>query len=198
LPRKLIVSSKPHRKFTLIDTIVLVAATAGGMALVRSSGREFKISADMEGWLWYAVLIRQGIGLSHYFLITWGPALLVIRLLPPRPMLRKVWRQPGTIACCATILAVSLQAPIFLVLVGGMDAREAFLKGFLTDSYFMGAQDIAAVVFSVLGSWLTLVLIGWWRPQPDWIDRLGRFLGFAWIVEYVIAQSNELLLALVP
>ena len=31
------------------------------------------------------------------------------------------------------------------------------------------------------GAWLTLLLAGWWRPEPTWIDRFGRALGAAWL-----------------
>jgi hypothetical protein len=35
---------------------------------------------------------------------------------------------------------------------------------------------------AVAGAWLILLLAGWWRPEPSWIDRLGRVLGLGWIV----------------
>ena len=31
------------------------------------------------------------------------------------------------------------------------------------------------------GSWLTLSLNRRWRPEPTWLDRLGRALGLYWI-----------------
>jgi hypothetical protein len=36
--------------------------------------------------------------------------------------------------------------------------------------------------WAVVVSWLTLALIGRWRPEPSWVDRWGRVLGFTWIV----------------
>ncbi len=31
-------------------------------------------------------------------------------------------------------------------------------------------------------TWLLLVLGRRWRPEPGWIDRAGRLLGWSWIV----------------
>ena len=42
----------------------------------------------------------------------------------------------------------------------------------------------------VAGAWLVLLLAGWWRPEPSWIDRSGRVLGFLWIVPYLIYHAE--------
>jgi hypothetical protein len=36
--------------------------------------------------------------------------------------------------------------------------------------------------FAVAGVWLALLLVGRWKAEPSWIDRLGRALGCLWIV----------------
>ena len=33
------------------------------------------------------------------------------------------------------------------------------------------------VGFAVLGSWLTLLLMGCWRPSVDWFDRIAQAMG---------------------
>jgi hypothetical protein len=43
---------------------------------------------------------------------------------------------------------------------------------------------------AVAGAWLVLALAGWWRPEPGWIDRLGRVLGFLWIVPYLVYHAD--------
>jgi hypothetical protein len=189
-------NTEPTRKLTLLDMMVLTAATATGMALMRLCGRRFQMLPQAKDWHWHAAIILQGIWLSWYFLTAWGPALFVIRLLPPRPRLRKVLRQPGTVACYAMILPLSVQATTFIILTAKernetawARAEVAFERGFLMHPYFMGEQDAGLVVFSVVGAWLTLVLTGRWRPERNWIDRAGRFLGFAWIAGYVITRS---------
>jgi hypothetical protein len=187
-------NTESTRKLTLLDTMILTAATATGMALMRSCGRGFQM--EPKDWHWPAAIILQGTWSSWYFLTAWGPALLVIRLLPPRPRLRKVLRQPGTVACYAMILPLSVQATTFVILTAKEETDAAFMKGFLTQPYFMGEQDAGLVVFSIVGAWLTLVLTGRWRPERNWIDRAGRFLGFAWIAGYVITRSWVVLIAL--
>jgi hypothetical protein len=36
--------------------------------------------------------------------------------------------------------------------------------------------------FGVVVAWITLVLVGRWRPEPTWLDRLGRAVGIVWIL----------------
>jgi hypothetical protein len=33
----------------------------------------------------------------------------------------------------------------------------------------------------VLVAWLVLVLNNMWRPEPSWVDRLGRAMGAFWV-----------------
>ena len=35
--------------------------------------------------------------------------------------------------------------------------------------------------WAVAVSWLTLALTGRWHPEPSWVDRWGRVLGWTWI-----------------
>ncbi len=46
------------------------------------------------------------------------------------------------------------------------------------------------VAAAVAGAWVVLVFAGWWRPEPNWIDRSGRVLGFLWIVPYLIYRAD--------
>ena len=41
---------------------------------------------------------------------------------------------------------------------------------------------------AVIGGWLGLRLAGRWRPDPGWIDRLGRILGWTWIATFLFEQ----------
>jgi hypothetical protein len=40
--------------------------------------------------------------------------------------------------------------------------------------------------FAVAGAWLALALGGRWRPEPSWIDRLGRAVGWLWIAALMV------------
>jgi hypothetical protein len=46
------------------------------------------------------------------------------------------------------------------------------------------------VAAAVAGAWFVLALAGWWRPEPSWIDRAGRVVGFLWIVPYLVYHSG--------
>jgi hypothetical protein len=46
------------------------------------------------------------------------------------------------------------------------------------------------VAAAVAGAWFVLAVAGWWRPQPTWIDRLGRAAGFLWTVPYLVYHAN--------
>jgi hypothetical protein len=36
--------------------------------------------------------------------------------------------------------------------------------------------------FAVAGAWLSLLLAGRWQSEPSWVDRLGRAIGWLWLV----------------
>ena len=51
----------------------------------------------------------------------------------------------------------------------------------------MAIMDPNRIVFTVAGAWLALALSRSWRPEPCWIDRIGRILGICWFVETACA-----------
>ena len=51
----------------------------------------------------------------------------------------------------------------------------------------MAIVDFYRIVFTVAGAWLALALSRSWRPEPCWIDRIGRILGICWFVETACA-----------
>lgn len=40
---------------------------------------------------------------------------------------------------------------------------------------------------AILSSWATLALSRRWRPQPTWLDRVGRVVGVAWLQVGVVS-----------
>jgi hypothetical protein len=49
------------------------------------------------------------------------------------------------------------------------------------------------VAVAVAATWITLAIVGRWRPERTWDDRLGRSLGVVWIVFYLCAPLHVLL-----
>jgi hypothetical protein len=87
----------------------------------------------------------------------------ILRLRPPRPALQSLVRQPGFVCCLGVIVAT-------LVLV---DLKWIGLGG--------ATPGVTAVAF-VLLLWPVLGLPPW-RPESTWVDRLGRAVGWGWLVE---------------
>jgi hypothetical protein len=43
-------------------------------------------------------------------------------------------------------------------------------------------------VIAVAATWLALAIVGRWKPEKAWDDRIGRFIGVLWIVFYLGSQ----------
>ena len=46
---------------------------------------------------------------------------------------------------------------------------------------FLALQMMGMAGLAVAAAWLGVALAGRWRRPEDWIDRLGRILGWGWI-----------------
>lgn len=109
-------ASAPHRRFTIADGMVLIAASAFGMLLAR---------AVLPGLQSLTAAIRSTLGsglgpfqISHWWAQELGSCLVVplmlatiaLRLRGPRPPWRRVAVQPGFAAClaCAASLVPGL------------------------------------------------------------------------------------------
>jgi hypothetical protein len=151
-------ATPPCRNPNVADLMILVAATAAGLT----------------GYL----QVRDWRTAASFLLTAWSLALIAIRLRGPRPRLRRVFRQPGMVACCVAILA---SAAIILDLIGlqiHLYISENFI--YYGMSVFSN-RTIANCGFGIAAAWLSLALAGCWRPEPGWIDRTGRLLGICWI-----------------
>lgn len=149
----------PKRRFTLLDAMFLVAATAIALAASRASVPEVRrMEREIAGaWTCLATL-------------SW--AVLCLRLKRPRPDLRRLMSRPGHATCVAASLTTVLTVVLCAI---------AYIKGELSGNSgfrFSDAPVIGAVATApaVMASWLLMALSGRWRLEIDWIGRLGRFL----------------------
>lgn len=114
------------------------------------------------------------------------PAFIPLRLLPPRPSIRRVMRQPGMAACCAATLVI-------VVGTGAGFAQAILRRSMYPDRPILGLlqkfQSDTGLPMgpAVAATWAALILSGTWRPERSWIDRLGRAAGVFWIV-FVLFQ----------
>lgn len=159
---------QPARKLSILDGMILVAATAIGLALAR-----WVISIEPSGsWHGYIQWLPP-------ILLCWSAATLAIRLRPPRPSLRRVFRQPGAASLVMALVVFFLWSNLILLL---------YLKSGAFDLAFATVPTGSAVVASWAVQWLS----GAFRPEPGVIDRLGRLLGLAWVIVMVLFLYDAL------
>lgn len=116
-----------ERPFSVADGLVLIGATAVGLALVRDWGTPGWCSERM-GLLWGQTLsparrILHSAEVAASWTIPFGMsltvALAILRLRQPRPPIRRIARQPGAVACFAALTAVAFrlgEEALYLVL----------------------------------------------------------------------------------
>ncbi len=192
------------RKFLLSDAIVLVAATAVGLAMVKpyhatlpalNWGPPYPFDRPFAGWiknLWFCLV------LAAPFAVVWTLAILGLRLRRPRDRWSRLIRQPGLVAglMAALVLAVRLVGFATMCVrvigqprlwiwtakyAGGGGAWVGWPPGYLlfeTDHFL---DTMAMIGVAVAASWMLLLASGRWRSERSWIDRAGRALGWFWI-----------------
>ncbi len=183
----------PRRRFRLLDAMILVAATAAGCALSQSVCHALvgdlswetlpeiwnpPYQSSLTGW---DVLEERAILVACLTMppvLIWTLALIPIRLVGPRPPFRRLARQPGIMAACATMMAIAFIGLQFVagLTVIGWDSTWDLVLGY--SAPFVPTS----IGLAVSVSWMTLLVVRRWCAEPSWVDRLGRALGVFWIV----------------
>ncbi|MDB5353045.1 MAG: hypothetical protein JWN86_4292 [Planctomycetota bacterium] len=173
------------RKFTLGDAMILVASTALAALAIRATlpapfvfARQFLTTPGVR--MRAFVAIRYGLSALIPILAALTSAVVAIRLRWPRPRLRRVARQPGTVACTIATMAAALEAGW----IGGLLAVGSPLISPATVFVVL----VNPVGFAVAAAWTALSMAGQWRPEIDWVDRVGRLCGAAWIGVAVVSD----------
>lgn len=174
------------RKFRLSDAMILLA----GAALALSAGSHLLVLlAEMLGRLCREVMAHRADVVANWplfwgathdslrntlwyafqvvemFLFGMTPAFFAIRLRRPRPPLRTLLRQPGTVAGLAMVFGLFWGTGGLLWSFPGMvDTMTA---------------APTAVGGAVAIGWIAVALSRWWKPEAGWVDQIGRVLGCA-------------------
>jgi hypothetical protein len=188
-----------HRRLTIVDGVVMTASMAVALSISRLYTQ---VVLEFPGWglrpgmslmeVWYWVYRRNCMLLVSSIIL--AAALLALRMRQPRPRFRRLMRQPGTVACWAIVFVVVLRG--LGVLEGTVLARIAGLKwhqlvfdldgidwGYYPALVFSEAENVAPqMCLAVAVSWVLLLVSGQWRPEPSWIDRMGRALGMYYVL----------------
>jgi hypothetical protein len=157
-----------HRRFTILDAMILIVGLGIGMVWVI---RDLQL-VDRYRLTKPGGPIRSWIDDEIPLLITpVTTALLATRLKSPLPTRRRLFREPGFVACAAA--GFMLLSTAFLGLLFALASRAELWWNFkIYQTYWM--RDVAP---AVAGAWLLLLVSGRWRSERTWDDRLGRCLG---------------------
>jgi hypothetical protein len=166
-----------HRQWTTIDSMVLVAATGIGLVGVRENYRTAGFAWGFPG----QTNIRWGASLAQITMLAWSVALLVIGHNRRSGPIWRMLRSPGLSACAFGLIGAAY--PLLLSRLQGLllSARGLPLP-YREPILYEVSQTYISCGYFILISWLTLVATGVWRPSPGWDDRIGRFVGLAWVV----------------
>ncbi len=187
------------RKFALADAMILVAGTTLPLASGSLLGNTIVLLFDsfprvcvqaashrnyaFEQWPVFWAVVRfpliqclwRACKVAQIYLYAMTLIFFVLRLKRPRPAMRKLLRQPGTVACLAIVFG--------LVCVSGyLDYFFFYFKSHMHLTPFVGVGGTVAV------AWVILSLSGTRQPEAGWIDRIGRFLGYAAICLALVFQ----------
>jgi hypothetical protein len=157
------------RPFTLFDGMIVIGVAAVGFATYRGS-----LEYGNDWYQWVEMCVE-----AFLLLATW--LVVIFRFRRPRPSLRRMARQPGAVACFAIVAmhvsqmgedqAYRLIYGNFRIIPGIGSLIWIFLSGF---------EVVLSAVVPIC--WALLLAGRRWRPEPGWIDSLGRWIGWAWIV----------------
>jgi hypothetical protein len=157
--------------------MLLVAAAAIGIVGIGNCVTQIRtLHFDLRNLVNWLVLASP-------LLMSVSLALAAARLLPPRPRLSEVFRQPGFAASWVMCLFACLGA-LKMVIMNPQALRQldAFLQLFNFLYFWPTVSQSGA---GIIVAWITLVSVGCWQAEPSWIDRSGRALGVFYITAFL-------------
>jgi len=190
-------SDSPRMRPTLLDLAVLVASIAAGLALLRwrlafaDVLKFFASISDAPPWEWsarvFSVRLSGLLDLAFPCALTGTVGVLALRLIPPRPPLHGLARQPGFVAC-SVFLAVAALTVGSMIATLGVRGKLGAIKPVEMVTYFSIATGLAAQLggLAVAVAWSVLAMAGRCRVEASLADRLGRLLGWFWIASGLI------------
>jgi hypothetical protein len=182
-------SPSTPRRFTLLDAMVLIAVTA--VALVPIRLYLWENLHPPENWS-ASELMRMGLDANIVLVppaLALTLALWLLRMKPPRPRLRRVFRQPG-LAASTTMLVSTVASLISFILYISINQDFSHFGFQSVDEINLWARIGMVPLFlsggGVAAVWIVLWLSGTWRAEPRWIDRAGTAIGVYWVTLSVL------------
>jgi hypothetical protein len=187
--------SRTHgKRFGITDALALILATALAMAATRHWWEDyldyFRPGGDAyrDNFINFMHMLRYFLYSVSYFPATWSVACFMLALRKPRPTFRHALRQPGLSACFAAMVVLILQLPNLAVAIvanliwfpdSTVDRVTEVLR--FLDQHSDLPMFPSMIGCGIAATWAVQATCGRWRPQPNWIDRMGRSLGFFWM-----------------
>jgi hypothetical protein len=170
----------PCRRLTLADALLLVAATAIGMALARWYATDVMSGGSFFDAPSLRTLVARLIEPLTLGVFAWTGAFLVIRLRRPRSSLRRLVRQPGMAAACGAVVGCAIAGLMMAIGVAvGSPRAPSWILAFGNAAPWMAGP-------AVIASTVNVALSGC-RLERGWIDMLGCALGACWVALFVAA-----------
>lgn len=183
------------RRFGVADWMLLIAAIAlaiaGGGRPVRSlveqgvglcrtladHGNPLYATRPEIWWRYVAsywsTMLWYGFQVIEVLVLSLTPSVLLARLVPPRPPVRSILKQPGAVAGLAVVFGyIWVRGWMHRLFFGGID---------------MHCGTAVAVGGAVAVAWALLALGRRWEPERSWIDRVGRLIGVSAIAAGLLA-----------
>ena len=186
-----------RRRFTVADGMVLVAASAVGLGLLHAHlvnynqyiYYKYKYGYEYPDWA-RRLPDRHRVAEASLFLATWSLAVLLLQLRKPRLPLRRLVHRPGFAACLAATVGVALWPVIHVRRIVSLVFLGDHAAPYMALSF---AEGLSSPIGTAIGAtWLSLAIGGRWRlREPDWRGRLGRLLGWAWLILFVLLDFGH-------
>jgi hypothetical protein len=181
---------RPQRRFTTVDALTLVPAIALGVAWLVEARSVLHYLERFD-----RLVLRQLLHPLAAFLTPLTLALLALRLRWPWPSLRSCLRQAGAVACSVAAVCVILEVfnhflDLTTRLYDSVQLHNSAASYMLPTGRLPGLTLFDSIAFSlgeapglaVAGAYLALWSAGLWRTESSWIDRVGRLVGWFWII----------------
>ena len=172
-----------RRRFSLLDAMALIAATALGLGLVRAHFLDLNANRPeiFASWPPITAMHYRVTGFGP-LLAAWSLAMIGLHLIPPRPSFRHLARSPGFAASLASGFAIAL-------CIGTNSAVRLahWAQGIPVMPLDFVLDDLpGAVPIAIASAWISIAAGRRWRRRRgrDWRELLGLTVAWAWILLY--------------
>lgn len=177
------------RRFGLLDAMILVAATAIGLALTRLP------FVDTEPWRHLRNSANRDLA-GIPLLAAWTVTVLALRWRSPRPARPRLLRQPGVVALGAATLILGVKAALMACVwvdPGWLPKLRPVPPYLLLKWWEESIRSLPVQVGpAVAGAWVILWRGGRRRPERGWLDWSGRLIGVAWVALALIIAWGDM------